>query len=1089
MGVLGIDLNDENGKLKNTYDLIKEIGAKLESMPKNAEYAQILSNLFGARQIQAGSVLLDKYNQLDEVINKINSDSGIASKEYEMRMNSTSAKLQQMKQTINQVWEKSISSDFTKGLVEGVTQLIKVFGNLPTVIGLATTALMLFKGTAIKDAIVSIVSFTGSLITASSAVGATAVATDFLTLAMTKLKLAFASNPLGLIAIVATTAIVAFASLHKSMQEVTDDIVAQGENVKKLQESIDDLESKQARLNELNSKTKLNNDEKKELITLNNQLSETYPELISQYNTESGCFEVSAESLQKLIDKKRENAMMENAINLGDARKQVEQYQKQIDEAMKQLSSGKRRVTNASGTVEFERELSTSQKQELMDTITQAQENIDKLSTTVNQGTKYINDYYNELIKGGASTEEATNELQRLGYTTNDISYALSMATSNTNGTSEKIKLLSEALREINANSVSQQTISDLNKMFPELGINSENASEKVNLLTKTLKELDNGTSTQEIQNSILGIGEASEDSAQKTQEAISKATEEYSKASESIAKCQSYIDKLNKAQEVTPSIAKQIAKAYPEIGESITDVGSCIEFLNDKIQEQVTVQENALAIMKGDDEQFYQDKIANNSEYENYINGFLQRFVGNSNENYNIDLSNYRTLNEMKQSANDSLGMAIDSWLSNYIDTTASTYEIDYSNFSNLVSAKQEILKAFAGSLAQFWDDASQSFTEQAYGGIDLSGGASNEFYEQYTQKAQGILDIRDKIRAAYNDLDNIYAGGGLNLNHGIAGGMGSGSGYSGSGGSGGSGGSSRGSRGGKSEAEKAQEEAEKWRKKIAELNSEIDTDRYFDLNNALADINNALTNNKTIQEQLYGSALINAQKQEIELMKQKQEAINNINKEQIKEADELRNYLTQYGFYFDENNKLINSQQRLLEIQESVNAMAGETEEEYNKKKEWVDWVKELEENTQSYCDLIEDKIPNCTNDFKELGNSIKQLQLDTLESLREELAGNILEDMQEELKASQEALEEAEENDIEALEKEKQAMIDSYDKQIESLRKELEALDDDYEDKKKKLKALKNELKLWEKDDSVNIFCIKYIDINAPYVQKCA
>ena len=195
LGVLGIDLNDENGKLKNTYNLIKEIGAKLEDMPKNAEYAQTLSNLFGARQIQAGSVLLDRYKELDEVINKINSDSGIASKEYEMRMNSTSAKIEQLKQTINQMWEKSISSDFTKGLIEGVTKLISVFGNLPTVIGLATTALMLFKGTAIKDAILSVISFTGSLITASSAVGATAVATDFLTLAMNKLKLAFASNP------------------------------------------------------------------------------------------------------------------------------------------------------------------------------------------------------------------------------------------------------------------------------------------------------------------------------------------------------------------------------------------------------------------------------------------------------------------------------------------------------------------------------------------------------------------------------------------------------------------------------------------------------------------------------------------------------------------------------------------------------------------------------------------------------------------------------------------------------------------------------------------------------------------------------
>ena len=98
-----------------------------------------------------------------------------------------------------------------------------------------------------------------------------------------------------------------------------------------------------------------------------------------------------------------------------------------------------------------------------------------------------------------------------------------------------------------------------------------------------------------------------------------------------------------------------------------------------------------------------------------------------------------------MKQGANDSLSMAIDSWLSKYIDTTASTFEIDYKNFNDLVSAKREILKAFAGNLVQFWDDASQSFTGQAYGGIDLSGGADSEYYEKYTKKAQGILDIRD--------------------------------------------------------------------------------------------------------------------------------------------------------------------------------------------------------------------------------------------------------------------------------------------------------------------------------------------------------
>ena len=603
---LGISLNDSNGKLKSTYDLIKEIGAKLESMPKNAEYAQILSNLFGARQIQAGSVLLDKYNQLDEVINKINSDSGIASKEYEMRMNSTSAKLQQMKQTINQVWEKSISSDFTKGLVEGVTQLIKVFGNLPTVIGLATTALMLFKGTAIKDAIVSVISFTGSLITASSAVGATAVATDFLTLAMNKLKLAFASNPLGLIAIVATTAIVAFASLHKSMQEVTDDIVAQGENVKKLQDSIDDLESKQARLNELNSKTELNNDEKKELVTLNNQLAETYPELISQYNTESGCFEVSADSLQKLIDKKRENAMMENAINLGDARKQVEQYQKQIDEAMEQLSSGKRQVKNQFGMVEFESDMNSSQKQELMNTITEAQENISKLSTTVNQGIKYINDYYNELIKGGATTEEATSALEKLGYTQNDISYALSMTSDASNTASEKIKLLVEAIREINAGSVSQQTIERLNEMFPELGINSENASEKINVLKKTLNSLDDGTNTQAIQEALLGIGDSANE-AQSDIEELQKAFNGFSNTKDLI---KDVIEEMEKYGGITEKTYGKVL-GNTDVINALKQNGDQIENLNNLYEEQTEMQQNTI------DKAFEQTTAITNCEEE----------------------------------------------------------------------------------------------------------------------------------------------------------------------------------------------------------------------------------------------------------------------------------------------------------------------------------------------------------------------------------------------------------------------------------------------------------------------------------------
>ena len=1087
----GISLNDETtGQLKSTYQLIKELGKAYEEMPNNADTAKWLSQLFGIMQVSAGTTLLNKYKELDSVVQSIGKNEGIVAQEFETRMNSTSAKIEQLKQTINQMWEKSISSDFTKGIVEGVTKLISIFGNLPTVIGLATTALMLWKGTAIKGAIEGVVSFTTSLITATTSVGASAVATDLLTFSMNKLKLAFESNPLGLIAVVATTAIVAFTSLHKSMQETTDDIIAQGENVKKLQDGINDLEEKQARLNELNNKSNLNTEEKEELATLNNQLAETYPELISQYNTESKCFEVSADSLQELINKKRENAMMENAVNLGNARNQIEEYKKQIEEAKTALSNGEKEIKNAYGQTEFTSALSDNDKQNLIQTISEAEENVSKLSTTVNQGTKYINDYYNELIKGGTTTEEAKDALLQLGYTQEDISYALSMTTENADTTTEKIKLLGEALREINVGSVSQQTIDKLNQMFPELGINSENASEKVNLLNKTLNSLDDGTNTQAIKDAILGIGDACEDS-QNDVEKLQKSFNGFSNTKELI---QDVIEEMQQYGGITEKTYGKVL-GNSAVLSALKQNGDAIENLNNLYDQQTEAQQRTIdmafeqtdTISNCEQQQANAkinadaDKQESDTETNNTIRKNSSETVDVNSDNYNTDDTNFSNIQTSKSSSDAGFQSGWRQNTSDSVNNLADMYQIDVNNFTNAMEAKNALLGQFKSKLQSI----SNAFAGAEAGVNPLANKLSAPWVTNSGELAKATDDllgtgsqISDALagyKAGLNEIAKSFDSAGKKIDTSplkssgfkivkasptmVSGGS-----------SGGKSGGGSGSRGGKSDAEKAQEEAEKWREKIAELNSEIDTDRYFDLNNALDDINNALTDNKTIQDQLYGSALIDAQKQEIELYKQKQQAIENLNDEQRKEADELKNYLSQYGFYFDENNKLINSQQRLLEIQESVNAMVGNTEEEYNKKKEWVDWVKELEKNTQSYCDLINDKIPKCTNDFKELGNSIKQLQLDTLTSLREELAGNILEDLQEDLKDKKEALEKEEEDSIKALEEEKQAMINSYDAQIKSLRKELDALDDDTEDKKKKLKALKKELSDWNRDDGV-------------------
>ena len=255
----------------------------------------------------------------------------------------------------------------------------------------------------------------------------------------------------------------------------------------------------------------------------------------------------------------------------------------------------------------------------------------------------------------------------------------------------------------------------------------------------------------------------------------------------------------------------------------------------------------------------------------------------------------NFEAIANAKASANDAILNAIASGTSITMNDLGGMYSQDVVNFVNAVNEKIKAMNAFSQAMAQ------ASIAGAQVAGDAIGQGAINVLSEAGITNSIPNIPIVSPVSSGYAPKmvsGNSGGGGGSSKKGGSRGGSRGGS----------------GSRGGKSEEEKAQEEAEKWRKKIAELNSEIDTDRYFDLNNALDEINNALTDNKTIQDQLHGSALIDAQKQEIELYKQKQQAIENLNDEQRKEAEELKNYLSQYGFYFDENNRLINSQQRLF-------------------------------------------------------------------------------------------------------------------------------------------------------------------------------
>jgi hypothetical protein len=316
-------------------------------------------------------------------------------------------------------------------------------------------------------------------------------------------------------------------------------------------------------------------------------------------------------------------------------------------------------------------------------------------------------------------------------------------------------------------------------------------------------------------------------------------------------------------------------------------------------------------------------------------------------------------------------------------------------------------------------------------------------------TDKENGALAVKNRIDEIYGSIKPPTRGGG---------------GYSTSGvdaepkaskAKGGSTGKSEAEK----EAEKAQKEAEKYAEQISNTKVDIKTDRYFSLNGVLEKINGQLTLNKTLQDATTGEEHYKAIEQEIELYKQKQDALTKLNAEQEKEKNEIKDYLSQYSFYFDATTgEMLNSQTRLQELQDGVNAMGGNTKEELDKKKEAVEWVKKLQEETKKYADLVNSKIPSVTDQFNELNNTIRKTEESMLSTVRDEIVDGLKKE-----------LEKKKEEELEANEKAKKTAIDELEEKEKKIKKEIADLEDSTQDKQKKLDKLRTELMRWQKDDS--------------------
>ena len=279
---LGIALKDQNGQLRPTFEIFKDLAKVWPNLTTNQKDYIALTQA-GANQTSNFVALMDNFESALKAEATAMESSGSAARENAAYMESLEAQTTQLKATFqdfaNNVIDKELVSSALKGLNTALEVLNTPIGKAVTqwtlLTGVLTGGLTIYGqiagkliGTA-KDGLTFASAITGAGTAASGA------AVGFGTLAATALPIAAA---LSAIAVAGWKVYEWYKETHKPLQEYTDEVRANEEQLKKNQERLEEInkmswaDKSQDILNEKEALEK-ENEALKENIALNKQRS------------------------------------------------------------------------------------------------------------------------------------------------------------------------------------------------------------------------------------------------------------------------------------------------------------------------------------------------------------------------------------------------------------------------------------------------------------------------------------------------------------------------------------------------------------------------------------------------------------------------------------------------------------------------------------------------------------------------------------------------------------------------------------------------------------------------------------------------
>lgn len=560
---------------------------------------------------------------------------------------------------------------------------------------------------------------------------------------------------------------------------------------------------------------------------------------------------------------------------------------------------------------------------------------------------------------------------------------------------------LSEVLGEELAPAMIQLTDTQTN--FSESIINASKSSENTKEIKTEIGALADALSTLNEENSKFNASN------------IENATDSYVELAQKARNIQSVIDEINENGihlDVLDSASSYMEKFSGNIG----NASEVVEHLNSVLQ---ATQEEAYLI--------YANLLSNDSEYWESANAnsesYFENNIKNTEEWANYQQQVYNQLMKLHAIMVETMGGNY----SGYFQTIAEGLQIDLANCKSAAEAKVKIEEKAQTAITEMRNAAIQAFVKeqsaindslQAQGIDGLTSAAPNLFSgssgAEYKNALASIKKWRDSAIASIQGIDAL-----VNTAPKFTSSIGNMS----------------------DSLSSASKEAEKL---VADL--EDIADAYYDISNALKTVENALEQNRTEQGYATPQRLVELYKQEVELLKEKQDLLLQNKQQAQKEADSLKQYLSSQGFSF-KGEDISNYSSRFDSLQKWANSLTGDDKESA------IEYVESLMESVERYTDLVKDEIPDITNEWMDMTNQIKEAEKEMAQAVT---------DAQKDIAS---AIENALNKRYNLIKKELEKEKELYEKQYEE-----EDYEDSLNEEQRKLDEIRQQISDLSRDSSI-------------------